>query len=109
MAFAGTGVESVCCESESFLFRQGDGDFDRMAAFAPVGVTYGHTGEVGLGRVVDILLLDAEELKLILVDGDAKPFGGRVEAVVHVNDKGNALENFPELRRGCASRLGSGP
>ena len=100
--------ERVLRERE-FVLRQGDGDLDRMTAFATIGVSDGHTGKIRLDRVVDILLLDPEEFELILVDGDAKPFGGRPEAVVHIDDEGDALEHFLELRRRRPPRFGVRP
>jgi hypothetical protein len=76
-----------------------------MAAFAPVGVANRHAREIRVDRVVHVFLLDPEEFELVLIDGDTKPFAGRVEAVVHVDDKGDALENFLESRRRRPSRF----
>ena len=87
------------------VLRQGDGDFDRVTAFTPVGIANRHAGEDRLDRIVNILLLDPEELELILVDGDPEPVGGHPEAVVHVNDEGDALVQIRLEGGDCSTEL----
>ena len=65
--------------------------------------------EQHLDRVVDVLLLDAEELQPVLIDREAQPRARRADRIVDIDDEGHRREDllhFGETARRVAE---SGP
>ena len=84
---------------------QADHDLDRVAALAAVRIADGGAAEQRLDGVVDVLLLDAEELEAVLVDGDAQARPRLADGIVDVDDIGHRLEDLLDLVRHRAPGL----